>query len=591
MIRLPLPGRALPGRPLPTRAPARASAPARAPAALLVLLLGAPAPAAVLYVDDDNVAGPWDGTPAAPFASIQQGIDAAAPGDVVRVLPGTYLERIAFGGKAIRVESAQGPDATTIDGGRLGSVVTFAGTEPREAVLAGFTITGGLAQNGGGIHCASAAPTIAGNRIRDNVVSGSGGGIFSFQGGPLVVGNVVEDNVGPWSGGGLNLTECTSVVVGNVFTGNVAGKRGGGVRVRDGSVAVVGNVILGNEAPYGGGLTCTSSLVVNNLIAGNLATEYGGGVYWTNGQPTIVGNTVTGNAAVLGGGGLCCGYNGTTSVASTIVWDNAAPQGAQLWVGSSAVTSTLEVRYSLVEGGQAAAFVQPGCALAWGAGNLALDPLFADPDGPDDDPATLGDNDYRLAAGSPGIDAGDGDALPADLADLDCDADTTEPTPLDLDGLLRAVDDPETPDTGAGDAPPVDVGAYEHGSVAPPPPAWSDVGDGLAGTYGVPVLAGSGALCGGGAIALTLAGALEDTTATLVIGLSAVSQPFKGGILVPAPDLLVPGLATGAGGGFVLGATWPDAPAGITLLVQCWIQDSAGPVGLSASNAVTATSG
>jgi len=559
--------------------------------ALALALASTPAPASVLWVDDDNVAGPWEGTPAAPFVAIQQAIEAALDGDVVRVLPGTYGESIDFLGKAIRVESADGPDVTTIDAGRLGSVVRFVSGEPREAVLAGFTITGGATANGGGVHVNGASPTITGNVIRDNVVTGSGGGIFGFQADPRIADNVVEDNVGPWSGGGINLTLCTGVIAGNVVRGNVAGKRGGGVRVRDGSVVVVGNVVTGNEAPYGGGVTCTTTFVTGNLIAGNLATSFGGGIYWANGQPTLAGNIVTANVAQLGGGGLCSGYDALATVVNTIVWDNEAPEGDELWVGTAQDPSTLEVRFSLVDGGQPAALVQPGCTLTWGAGNLTAAPLFVDPDGPDDDPATLDDNDYRLAAGSPAVDAGETAALPPDAADLDCDADLAEPTPLDLDGLARVADDPATPDTGPGPSPIVDMGPYERASAPPPPPAWDDLGDGLAGANGVPVLAGEGAPCAGGEVSLSVTDALGGTTATLVVGVSALEVPFKGGVLVPAPDVLVAGLPTGPAGALTLVATWPATPPGITLLVQAWIQDPAGPQGLSATNAVSATTG
>jgi hypothetical protein len=40
---------------------------------------------------------------------------------------------------------------------------------------------------------------------------------------------------------------------------------------------------------------------------------------------------------------------------------------------------------------------------------------------------------------------------PPNTADLEDDNDTTEPTPLDLDGNPRFVDDPNTPDDGDAD--------------------------------------------------------------------------------------------------------------------------------------------
>ncbi|MDY7109555.1 MAG: choice-of-anchor Q domain-containing protein [Planctomycetota bacterium] len=68
--------------------------------------------------------------------------------------------------------------------------------------------------------------------------------------------------------------------------------------------------------------------------------------------------------------------------------------------------------------------------------------------------------DYRLAPGSPCIDAGDNMAVP-------------EGVDTDLDGNPRFVDDPATEDTGNGEPPIVDMGAYEF----PPPPCPGDFDD------------------------------------------------------------------------------------------------------------------
>ncbi|TPW07470.1 MAG: FG-GAP repeat-containing protein, partial [Acidimicrobiaceae bacterium] len=81
-----------------------------------------------------------------------------------------------------------------------------------------------------------------------------------------------------------------------------------------------------------------------------------------------------------------------------------------------------------------------------------------------------------------------------------------------------------------------------------PATAITDLGNGLAGANGVPALAGEGTLQPGSSITLSLSGALANAPATLVIGLSQLGAPFKGGVLVPSPDLLLGGFVTGAGG-------------------------------------------
>jgi CotH kinase protein len=121
------------------------------------------------------------------------------------------------------------------------------------------------------------------------------------------------------------------------------------------------------------------------------------------------------------------------------------------------------------------------------------------------------------------------------------------------------------------------------------PDPWSDLGLGLAGVSGVPQLVGMGTLIGGDPVSLSLSNANPDSSATLVIGLSLLGAPFKGGTLVPMPDALL-GLFTSGTGGFLIAGTWPaGVPAGLTFWVQCWIADDAGPKGFSASNGLSGT--
>ena len=47
-----------------------------------------------IYVDDDNISGPWDGSPANPYQNITSGLAQASDGDIVYVLNGTYDENV-----------------------------------------------------------------------------------------------------------------------------------------------------------------------------------------------------------------------------------------------------------------------------------------------------------------------------------------------------------------------------------------------------------------------------------------------------------------------------------------------------------------
>ena len=119
--------------------------------------------------------------------------------------------------------------------------------------------------------------------------------------------------------------------------------------------------------------------------------------------------------------------------------------------------------------------------------------------------------------------------------------------------------------------------------------AWFDLGASLAGTHGAPVLTPDGSLEPGSTVVLDLASALENSSFTLIVGISALNAPFKGGTLVPFPNLLIFGLPTGPGGGITLSGTWPgNLPSNVAFYFQEWIVDPAGPAGLAATNAVKA---
>lgn len=183
-------------------------------------------------------------------------------------------------------------------------------------------------------------------------------------------------------------------------------------------------------------------------------------MYCEDSSPTVIFCTITQNEAASMGAGLSC-WNSTVGITSSILFANQAPTYAQAWVSGGSYPSVLAIAYSDVESGEQGISVEPGGTLIWGDGNIDSEPRFVDSNGPDDDPNTWEDNDYRLGAGSPCVDAGDGAAAPLDSFDVDDDGDTGEPIPFDLDGSPRFVDDPGMPDCGNGTPPIVDMGAYE----------------------------------------------------------------------------------------------------------------------------------
>jgi hypothetical protein len=119
---------------------------------------------------------------------------------------------------------------------------------------------------------------------------------------------------------------------------------------------------------------------------------------------------------------------------------------------------------------------------------------------------------------------------------------------------------------------------------------WTDVGGALAGTLGEPALSASASLCENENGSILLENALPGGTANAVIGLTELQVPFKGGVLVPNPDVILFGLPIDGAGNSLLGFTWPAGiPSQLSFWVQHWIADPAAVKGLAASNGLRGT--
>ncbi|MEE9294690.1 MAG: right-handed parallel beta-helix repeat-containing protein [Phycisphaerae bacterium] len=331
--------------------------------------------------------------------------------------------------------------------------------------FSGNSASGSFDTFGGGmVNWTGSSPTVTNCTFSGNSVSGSsihhGGGMHNSTGDSPTVTNCAFSGNKASRGGGMENGPGSSPTVTNcTFSGNSATTFGGGMNnfVVNSNTTVTNCVFSGNQASGGGGVhNDTSSPTVANCVFSENEANTGGGVMnFSNSSPTVTNCTFSGNSGTIFGGGM---YNvgSSPTVTNCIFWGNSDSGGmdesAQIHIDSG----TPVVDYSIVQGGWGG---------AGGAGIVNSDPLFVDADGPDDIPGTA-DDDLRLLFGSPAIDAGDNDAVPADTADLDNDMDTAEPIPFDLDGNQRFLDDPFTDDTGnpgLGVAI-VDMGAYEFAS-------------------------------------------------------------------------------------------------------------------------------
>jgi hypothetical protein len=118
-----------------------------------------------------------------------------------------------------------------------------------------------------------------------------------------------------------------------------------------------------------------------------------------------------------------------------------------------------------------------------------------------------------------------------------------------------------------------------------PVSAWSSQSAGLAGTHGVPLIAVLGPLVPGTPLRFELNEARRYAPCWLFLGLTELLAPFKGGVLVPNPVMVVP-QSTDGFGFKSFGGTWPaGVPTGSTLYAQWWVMDQNAIQGLSATAA------
>ncbi|MDR9402817.1 MAG: choice-of-anchor Q domain-containing protein, partial [Halothece sp. Uz-M2-17] len=396
-----------------------------------------------LNIEVDNATDENDGDFSEGDISLREAISAIAPGGTITFADGIDSITLDEGLGELVIDKA-----VTIDGGNSDGTPDVTVKRASDATadfrifniddeessaidvtLDGVKITGGslsgFGNNGGGIfnreNLTLSNSTITGNSAY------SGGGINN-NGTATLSNSTVSSNSAYDDGGGIYNTFGTATLSNSTVSGNSADNDGGGIS-NNGTVTLSNSTVSSNSAyDDGGGIynTFGTATLSNSTVSGNSAYDGGGGIS-NNGTATLSNSTVSGNSADDDGGGIFndSGGDDTATLINSIVANNTANQGNDLYNEAGSTQGTINASFSLIE---------DNADQINGTDNSNIknqDPLL--------DPAGLQDNGgptktIALTANSPAINAGDNSLIPADVKDLDGDNNTSEKIPFDQRG-------------------------------------------------------------------------------------------------------------------------------------------------------------
>jgi len=342
----------------------------------------------------------------AEYDTIQAAIDAAEYGEVVLVADDTYTGpgnyNLDFHGKAITVESENGPENCIIDCNFEAAGFFFRNEEQNNSVLDGFTIT-----HAGSSPYPDPGPWLPG----PDPIYFPVGAIRCFGSNPIIKNCIITRN---FYGRGITCTGGSPIIANCVISDNSyyfsSAELGGGIYCSDSSPTITNCTITNNRAfspdpdkGLGGGIYCRNSspTITNCTISYNTAYSsyhgpyippgggspdvygFGGGIYCAQSDVTISNCTIIGNNARADGGAIAT-WSSSATVTNSVIWNNSMSQ----------IAGQVTAAYSNIEGG-------------WqGEGNINIDPLLT--------------WDGHLQAASPCINAGDPCYVPApDETDID----------------------------------------------------------------------------------------------------------------------------------------------------------------------------
>ena len=316
--------------------------------ACALLLCGTAQGQTTWYVDAAAAAG-GDGSAAAPFRTIQDGIGSAiTPGDIVEVAPGLYTgvgnRNLDFAGRAITVFCPAGISGATIDCENVARAFVFDNGEGADTIVDGFAILNGYAEGmGGGIYCSGSSPTIQNCLIKNCSTSstvwdqGGAGAAATNGSSPTFIDCVFEDNVSAKSAGALLVHYCTVTCRGCTFTGNPTGTGtgsfGGGLYGLQSNIFLRDCTFSANQSRgmNGGGAIGgwrVWILGTNCEFTGNTGRSGGACVAAEACQLDFWNCLFAGNTGSAGSGAISCGWTSSLDMYNCAVVGNNSGGGA-----------------------------------------------------------------------------------------------------------------------------------------------------------------------------------------------------------------------------------------------------------------------
>ncbi len=329
------------------------------------------------------------------FTDLQSALAVAGNGDQVFVADGTYTQTDTTD----RDISFVIPSGVEVFGG-------FSGTETelsQRNIDANITILSGNigedTSSDNSYHVVDISDTVSSTTIdgftitegqadTDNfgISTDDGGGIFGFENANATIRNsIITDNFASGAGGGILTGENSSPNIINTIFENNSALLGGAVYFFDNlDPTIINSLFVDNEAQGGGAVYHDASGI---RIFSNLE---------------VVNSTFVNNVASEGSSLHIAKRNGdeVEQIENNIFWDTNGRDNPILVRTTFGAFDPPSITNNIVIGG----YEEEGSE-----NNIDADPLFIDPD----------NNDFRLQLGSPGIDAGNNDAINLETDILD----------------------------------------------------------------------------------------------------------------------------------------------------------------------------